>query len=121
MTCGSCGGTIERGGCGTKRCRYARVAAPASKQKAKGKRPAPKEAGERTPVLRQRFVEGPAKSEGRPFVAFRVCGDVRSAFAKHAKAAKTTPAAILRAYMSKVTGVADSDGEGAADNEAEGE
>lgn len=57
----------------------------------------------RTP--RMRYVEPPRGSDGRPFVAFRVRGELRDAFAKYANKRKTSTAALFRAYMSKATGL----------------
>jgi hypothetical protein len=85
-----------------------------SKSKSKGKRKAKpavrgpqKELpfGGRTPRLRLRFVE-PGKPDGNPFFALRVPAELLNAFKREAGKRKTSATAMVRAYMSKVTGVA---------------
>jgi hypothetical protein len=59
----------------------------------------------RTPILRQRFLEPPAKQAGNPFVAVRVPREVHSAFMRKCKARKVTPAGVVRALIAKWSGV----------------
>ena len=59
----------------------------------------------RTPLLRQRFLEPPDKRPGNPFVAVRVPREVHAAFMKLCAKRKVTPAGVLRAYISRWTGV----------------
>jgi hypothetical protein len=68
------------------------------KGKAKGETPV----RERQRVL---FAEPPQKPKGRPFMAFRLDAAAKRAFQKYAKSVKGTPAELLRAFVTKVTGV----------------
>lgn len=56
-------------------------------------------------------MEPPTKKDGNPFVACRVHPDLLRAFKSHAAKQRTTVAALLRAHMSKVTGVTVEDDE----------
>lgn len=58
----------------------------------------------RTRVL---FVEPPAKTTGHPFFSMRVPAPLLRAWKAHAKKKKTTGALLLKAYMSKLTGIED--------------
>jgi len=78
--------------------------------KSKSKRATGKASEARTP--RMRFVERPSRMLGNPFFALRVPRDLLSAFKAHAKRKKAHPNELVRAYMSKVTGVELTDGEG---------
>lgn len=60
--------------------------------KKKAKKAAPKKAAKKA-------------SEGNPFFAMRVPRKLLTAFARHAKHAKTTQSKLLRGFMSDVTGV----------------
>lgn len=74
-----------------------------TKTKTKTKR---KAKAERTPLLnRTRYLEPPDKKDGNPFFALRVPGPLLRAFKKHASHAKTTPTALVRGFMSEVTGI----------------
>lgn len=59
----------------------------------------------RTPRLR--FIEPPHKASGNPFVAFRAPRALYAAFGRWCRERKTTMPLAFRAYMSKVTGVAE--------------
>ena len=59
--------------------------------------------GGRTP--RMRFIEKPTKVKGNPFFAVRVPRELLDAFRKYAGKRKAEPTALVREYMSKVTGV----------------
>lgn len=59
----------------------------------------------RTPILRQRFLEPPAKRKGSPFFAVRVPREVLRAFKAKAKAKKSTPNDLVREFMAEVGGV----------------
>jgi hypothetical protein len=56
------------------------------------------------PLKSKRAKKEKAKG-GNPFFACRVPGKLLAAFKRHAKGKKTSPGALLRAYMVKVTGV----------------
>lgn len=58
----------------------------------------------RTRVL---FVEPPTKTTGHPFFSMRVPAPLLRAWKAHAKKKKTTGALLLKAYMSKLTGIED--------------
>jgi len=57
----------------------------------------------RTPRLR--YVESPTKKGGNPFFALRVPAGLLRAFKAHAKKKDTEATAMVRAFMSKVTGI----------------
>ena len=58
-------------------------------------------------TLRLRYLESPDKKHGNPFFAVRVPRELLSAFKRWASKSKHGSAnAAVRAYMSKVTGVA---------------
>jgi hypothetical protein len=57
----------------------------------------------RTP--RMRFIEKPVKVKGNPFFAVRVPRELLAAFRKYAGKKKQHPNALVREYMSKVTGM----------------
>ncbi len=63
---------------------------------------------------RIRYEKKPTKKDGNPFFAVRVPRPLLAAFKRHAKTKKTTPAALVREYMSKLTGVVLDDGDGEA-------
>ena len=71
--------------------------APKARGKAKGE-------PQRTRIL---FLEPPTKTTGHPFFSMRVPAPLLKAWKAHAKKKKTTGALLLKAYMSKVTGVED--------------
>ena len=73
--------------------------APKARGKAKGE-----PTHGRTRVL---FVEPPSKTTGHPFFSMRVPKPLLAAWKRHASKKKTTGALLLKAYMSKVTGVED--------------
>lgn len=56
-------------------------------------------------TARIRFVEPPASRKGNPFFALRVDAELLDAFRAHARKAKVSPNDLVKAYMSKVTGV----------------
>lgn len=66
-------------------------------------------------TARIRYVEPPTKKDGNPFFAARVPANLLRAFRAYAKKEKVHPAALVRGFMSKVTGV-----EVEADNGEEG-
>lgn len=68
----------------------------------------------RTRVL---FVEPPTKTTGHPFFSMRVPAPLLKAWKRHAAKKKTTGALLLKAYMSKVTGVEDTSRPEADDGE----
>jgi hypothetical protein len=63
----------------------------------------PKAKGEPHRTARMRFMEKPAKVVGNPFFAVRVPRNLLAAFRKWC--GKRHPNDVVRAYMSKVTGV----------------
>lgn len=66
----------------------------------------PKAKGAEPPrTARMRFVEPPAKVMGNPFFALRVPRELLAAFKKHADKRKVHPNELVKAFMSKVTGV----------------
>jgi len=63
---------------------------------------------------RRRYIEPATKKDGQPFFALRVHAALLDAFKAHAKKKGVLATDLVRAYMSKVTGVeaeAASDGE----------
>ncbi len=61
--------------------------------------------GEPQRTARVRYLEPPTKPDGNPFFALRVPGELLRAFKKHATSKRTTPTALVRGYMVRVTGV----------------
>jgi hypothetical protein len=57
----------------------------------------------RTPRLR--YIESPGKKYGSPFFAVRIPRELLAAYKRYAKEQKTTAPALVRAHMSRVTGV----------------
>ena len=76
-----------------------------SKGKSKSTRSLGKAKGEPERTARVRYMEPPKWKAGNPFFAVRVPSDVLSAFKKHAKGKDSTAGEMVRAYMSRVTGV----------------
>ena len=54
---------------------------------------------------RAKVVEPPTKTTGHPFFSMRVPAPLLRAWKAHAKKKKTTGALLLKAYMSKLTGI----------------
>lgn len=67
--------------------------------------PLPRAKGEPSRTARIRYMEPPTKKDGNPFFALRVPAELLRAFKRYAKEKKTEPTVLVRAYMSKVTGV----------------
>lgn len=61
--------------------------------------------GEPVRTVRLRYVEPPAKRQGNPFFAVRIPRELLAAFKRHAKQKQETTQALIRGYMSRVTGV----------------
>jgi hypothetical protein len=72
-----------------------------SKRKAASKALALRDRGK----ARIRYTTKPTKKDGNPFFAVRCAPELLRAFKAYAKKKKTTPTQLVRAYMSKLTGV----------------